>query len=115
MVGELFETFCERSIGDALRAFELWAYPDGTLNLVVVSDGVDGKFEACFPCAVHTLQSVLDGRRTSLENENSSLRLRLCDDFVTAEATCEGHSWHQGIDAAGLQDALDRVNFSPLR
>ena len=109
MVGELFIACCERSIGGTLRAFELWGYPDTTLNLVIVSESEHGKQEACFPCAAHQLQSVLDGRRVLLNNGEHTLEMVRREDFVSAEFS---GGWRQCIDAETLQDGLDRIQFT---
>jgi hypothetical protein len=109
MVGELLTAFCERSIAGTLKAFELWTYPDGTLNIVVVSEDDRGKQEACFPCAAHQLQAVIDGKQLQLDNGSETLRLIRLDDFVSAEFS---GGWRQCLEVEALQDALDRMQFS---
>jgi hypothetical protein len=109
MVGELFIACCEKSIGGTLRAFELWGYPDTSLNLVLVSESKDGKHEACFPCAAHQLQALIDGRRIVLNNGEQTLELTRRDEFISAEVSL---GWRQCIEADTLQDALDRIQLA---
>jgi hypothetical protein len=112
MVGELFITFCERSIQGAMRALEIWAYPDSTVNLVVATEDGAKKREAAFPCAQSQLQSVIDGRRLTLENGAAVLRVQRCEDYVSADYYCAGDGWRQCIEVEALQEAVDRMRLS---
>ncbi len=109
MVGELFIASCERSIGGTLRAFELWAFPDTTLNLVVVSEDEHGKDETCFPCGTYQLQSVLEDRKVTLGNGEHTLDLVRKDNFISAEFS---GGWRQSLEAEALQEALDRIQIA---
>lgn len=111
MVGELFITFCERSIQGAMRALEIWSYPDSTLNVVVASENGKEKREASFPCSPNQLQKMLDGRRLTLENGSEVLRIQRLDEFVSAEYHCPEAGWRQCVEADALQDAVDRLTF----
>ncbi len=75
MVGELLWTLCGNHNSDKRSYFELWSYPDGTLNFVTSECKNYGLPELSFPCISDQLVSALNEGKVRLHNETHFLEL----------------------------------------
>jgi len=111
MVGKLAVSFCERKDNEACLCIDLWAYPDGTCNLVVsaVIGAVD--YELSFPCAPHQLEAVVDGRTLYTENDQGSILVEKCGEQVCAqyESSMSGRKLRQCVALVEFSQAVDSL------
>ena len=106
MVGTLVWTSCERGAEQNLRYLELWSYPDGTLNLVAISEGAEGC-EHAFPVCVEQLQGILEGHTMHLRCEHLDLLLERSDDRVCAHCKSESRSWTHCVAVSEFADIVE--------
>jgi hypothetical protein len=106
MLGELIATFCERSEMRHLKAIELWAYPDGTLNCVVSRCGSRVSLESAFPCHSSQLQGIMEGRSIRLENEEGCVIIERTGARICARFSGFGEAWCQCIDVDSFAEAV---------
>jgi hypothetical protein len=114
MVGKLIVTFCERGELGTHKAIELWAYPDGTMNLVVARDDQGEGSESSFPCALSQLWKVSENRRVELEHEDARVRIERRGSLVCASFDRDADGWRQCIEATVYEEGLEQaVILSP--
>jgi hypothetical protein len=87
MIGVLAVSFCERKEGEASVCLDLWAYPDGSYNLVIENFGGEGEKDLSFPCALHQLAGPLYNKVFTSQDEDGILQIERCDNSVCAEFT----------------------------
>ena len=85
MVGKLAVSFCERRTGAPSVYLDLWAYPDGTYNLVMENFCGDIQQEYSFPCAMHQLVGLLERKPLESESDAGVLLVERCGNSVCAE------------------------------
>jgi len=85
MVGQLAVSFCERKEGETCVCLDVWAYPDGTYNLVIENFGTCTDREFAFPCSFHQLAGVLSRKSLVSESEVGMVTIERCGSFVCAQ------------------------------
>ncbi len=112
MLGELVWTMCGNHLSDRRRFFELWSYPDGTLNFVTSECELMGIPELHFPCMIEQLERALDARPVTLRDSQHVLTLRGRDDCVCGElCTHAGQKlWDQCMDRGEYHEMLASLN-----
>lgn len=85
MTGRLAATFFGRAPKKRAVFFELWAYPDGTFNLVLADPQGDGRDEIFMPCSLPQLVGLTRGGRLSFHHEDGVLSVFVSDNRVCAE------------------------------
>jgi hypothetical protein len=113
MIGDLLASFCERGTEGGTQCFELWTYPDRTLNVVVTRVSHSDESEYSFPCAPHQVVGVLQGDRTFRSQVGQvGLTLERADDHVRAHVQSpEGDEWQQFVPVESLESALVSGGF----
>jgi hypothetical protein len=112
MIGRLIATFCERPRAGTPHALELWAFPDGTLNLVLSEEGVASTGEHAFPCFSEHLEWALDGREVKLRNAaDECVRLMGRGDKLIVQYCGQDDSWLHQLEKSALHEALLAVQI----
>ena len=83
MVGVLAVSFCNRNQQNAGLCMDLWAYPDGTYNLVLGKLG-ESSSDKVFPCSLSQLSTVLCGKTLEVFNDVGTLSIDRCGGSVCA-------------------------------
>jgi hypothetical protein len=109
MVGKLIVTFCEREKWGSHKAIELWAYPDGTLNLVVARGGQDEGSESSFPCMISQLWNVLEGHPVEFEHGDAHVTIDECEGLICASFHRNGDGWRQCIEMTVFEEGLEQA------
>ena len=112
MVGELVYTMCGMHGASRGRFLELWAYPDGSLNLVTSDCSETDGTEQSFPCMIEQLERALDETRVVLRNQTHTLILFGMDDCVCGELlmSCGRRLWDHCMDREEFTDMLGALN-----
>jgi len=90
---------------------DLWAFPDATLNLVLVESGPTDEREYAFPCAPFQLVRVLRGETFRSANADGEVRLSRNGDCVAAELRPNhGKGWVQCVPVPSLASAIEALD-----
>lgn len=115
MIGELAVSFCEKE-GRRAVCLDLWSYPDGTYNLVLENFAPEGSQEMAFPCALHQLQNVLEGKPFVADNAKGAISIERCGELVCAEygPIDGGRGFRHCIPFIKYREAIDALQANAV-
>ncbi len=108
MKGELLWIGCEKGGEDRLKVLELWTFPDGTLNILAVTDHTTGV-EHSFPVGLERLEGVLRGKPVEFFATDVVLRIRRCETMVCAECVVRDRVAKQCVSISEFEDVISRA------